>query len=106
MRARTLGALVVVFAGVVSVGTGCQNKVADENKQLWTQNRELQSSLSDKDEKLKAAPDPAQLAAMQKEIADRDQKIADLQNQLRTPTPSAGAQPGIEGIETSFDPKA
>jgi flagellar motor protein MotB len=103
MRAVTSFGILVVL---VAVGAGCQNKVADENKQLWQQNRELQSKLTDTDEKLKAAPDPAQVAQMQKDIADRDAKIADLQNQLRTPTPSAGAQPGIEGIETSFDPKA
>jgi flagellar motor protein MotB len=106
MRASQWSGTIIVLVGIASVGAGCQNKVAEENKQLWQQNRELQSQLTETGDKLKAAPDPAQMAAMQKDIADRDAKIADLQNQLRTPTPSAGSQTGIEGIETSFDPKA
>ena len=58
---------------------GCQSKILEENKSLWAQNRELQAQLADSNERMKAAPDSAQLASMQAEIAKRDQGIADLQ---------------------------
>ena len=83
---------------------GCQNKVHDENQALWRQNRELQDRLAQSDARLRTAPDSSQLQAMQNEIAQRDQKIKELEGQLRQPT--AGSDPGIAGIETSYDAKA
>jgi outer membrane protein OmpA-like peptidoglycan-associated protein len=78
--------------------------VADENKRLWQQNRELQARLSESEARLRTAPDPNQVAAMQQEITARDQKIAELEASLRAPTPNS--DPGIAGIETSYDPQA
>src|SRR3982751_5669416 len=72
-------------------GLGCQNKVQDENIALYNQNRELQAQLTDKDERLKAAPDPAQLASMQREIADRDAKINELRASLNKPAAGSAA---------------
>jgi len=89
---------------LVLMAAGCQNKVADENKRLWQQNRELQARLSESEARLRSAPDPNQLASMQQEIAARDQKIAELEASLRAPT--ANSDPGIAGIETSYDPAA
>lgn len=85
---------------------GCQNKVHDENLSLHQQNRELQAQLSEKEDRLRSAPDPAQLASMQKEISDRDARIRELQASLTRPAAGAPADPGLAGIETTYDAKA
>lgn len=102
MLALRIGSVAVGMLCLLAVG--CQNKVADENKRLWQQNRELQSRLSESEARLRSAPDPSQIASMQQEIASRDQKIAELEASLRQPT--TGSDPGIAGIETSYDPAA
>ena len=95
-----------VVGGVCLISAvGCQNKVHDENLQLHQQNRELQTQLSEKEDRLKAAPDPAQLASMQREIADRDAKIRELQMSLTKPAGGGAADPGLAGIETTYDRK-
>jgi len=92
----------LIGMGVLLCGlaAGCQSKLHDENKALWEQNRELQSRV---DENQGQA---GEVSALQGEVAARDAKIAELENQLRTPTQGAGAQPGIEGIETSYNAAA
>lgn len=96
MRIARMG----VLAAVISlIGMGCQNKIAQENRALWQQNRELQARLASE-----SAPkaDQAQLAALQQQLAERDAKLAELQNQLRQP--GAGqVEPQIANIETSYD---
>ena len=106
-----IGALLVVLVGLLSAG--CQSKLYDGNQELYRQNRELQAQKDAADAKLRSAADPAQLAVMQSQVADRekaiaerDAKIADLENQLRQPAPNAPADPGLAGIETSYDSKA
>lgn len=96
------------LAGIsIVTGLGCVNKVHDENIALHDQNRELQSQLSDRDDKLKQAPDSTQLSAMQREIAERDAKIRDLQTNLNRPTAGGGASdPSLGGIEATYDSKA
>lgn len=109
---RAASATAFITVGILS--TGCQNKLYEENLELHRQNRELQSQKDAAESKLRQAPDPSQLALMQGELAardrgisDRDAKIAELENQLRTPAPNAGpADPGLEGIEASYDKKA
>src|SRR5687768_7454492 len=91
----------MLVAALALVGTGCQNKLAEENKQLWQQNRELQARYGEAANQPKA--DPNQLNALQGEIAARDAKIAELETQLRAPTTGQAADPGLAGIETSFD---
>src|SRR5436190_13896856 len=103
--ARTTSTFIVSAMTLVSV-LGCQNKVHDENLALHQQNRELQAELTEKEDRLKAAPDPAQLAAMQKEISDRDSRIRELEASLKKPAPGAAADPALAGIETTYDPKA
>jgi flagellar motor protein MotB len=61
---------------------------------------------ADLEQRLGQAPDPATVTSLQSELASRDQKIKELEAQLRQPTPGAGPQPGIEGIETSYDAAA
>jgi chemotaxis protein MotB len=100
-----LGLRGVAIALLVLSAAGCQNKMYDENLALHRQNQELQDQLTAANEKLKTAPDPSQLSSMQSELAARDAKIQDLQNQLRQPPPNQPAEPAIAGIETSFDPQ-
>jgi len=96
-----------IAAVILSLGAvGCQNKVHDENVALHRQNRELQSQLSDTQGKLRTAPDPAQLQAMQQEIQMRDQKISELQTQLQQPAPGQQSDLGLSGIEVTRDEKA
>lgn len=92
---------------ILLTGSGCVNKVHDENIALHDQNRELQTQLSDRDDKLKQAPDSTQLSAMQREIAERDAKIRDLQTNLNRPAAGGGASdPSLGGIEATYDSKA
>lgn len=103
--ARTASTFVLAAVSLISAA-GCQNKVHDENLALHQQNRELQAQLSEKEERLKAAPDPAQLATMQKEISDRDARIRELQSSLTKPAPGTPADPALADIEATYDPKA
>ena len=91
----------MLVAALALVAAGCQNKLADENKQLWSQNRELQAKYNELATQPKA--DPNQVNALQGEIASRDAKIAELEQQLRQPAPGQPADPNIAGIETSFN---
>jgi chemotaxis protein MotB len=104
----TRNGLAALVATGLSLATtlGCQNKVHDENLALHDQNRELQTRLSAEEERLRQAPDPAQVTALQKDIADRDAKIAELQANLNKPAPGAPADPALAGIEAKYDPKA
>jgi chemotaxis protein MotB len=96
--------LIVAAMGIVAVGsTGCQNKLYEENKALRAQYLETQAKYNE----LASAPksDPNQVAALQGEIAQRDAKISELEEQLKAPTAGQAADPNLAGIETSFDEK-
>ena len=83
---------------------GCQNSLHDDNLKLHTQNRELQQRVRSLEGELGNRPDATQVAGLQGEIANRDARIAELEQQLKAP-PAAGEAPtpGIEGIETDFN---
>jgi outer membrane protein OmpA-like peptidoglycan-associated protein len=89
---------------------GCANKEMDaltkQNKELQSNYDRLRSENADLQSRLAAAPDASQLSTLQGEVASRDAKIKELEDQLRKPTPGAGDQPGIEGIETTYDAAA
>src|SRR4051812_20117660 len=68
MRLSRTFILPAITIALLVASSGCQNKLHDDNLALHQQNRELQTQLSEKEDRLRAAPDPAQLAAMQKEI--------------------------------------
>ena len=118
LRTR-LAAAAIAGAAIVSVGTGCQDKVRDENMAFHRQNNELQARNRELENQLKTQQDSsAQVQQMQQELADRDAKIADLQNQLRTPAPAPAPDPGaaavpvqqtdpsLAGIEVTRDDRA
>jgi outer membrane protein OmpA-like peptidoglycan-associated protein len=107
MRNSWMGVIIVAMA---LLATGCQSKVADENKALWEQNRQLQAKLTE----TAAAPktDNAQLASLQSQLAERDQKLAELQTggavaagqpRQLIPVGVESPHPGIAGVETSYD---
>jgi outer membrane protein OmpA-like peptidoglycan-associated protein len=90
---------------------GCQNKLHDENELLWKQNRELQSQLTESQNRNRNAPppgDPNQVAQLQGEIQKRDDKIAELQAQLSKPAPNTPAEDSnlLKGIEVTKDSAA
>jgi flagellar motor protein MotB len=93
--------MLVLAAAAALTGMGCQNKLADENKALWQQNRELQAKFAEASSAPKV--DPTQVNALQGEIAQRDAKISELEAQLKAPAPGEKPDPQIAGIETSFD---
>jgi len=91
---------------VMLVGVGCQNKVAEENKRLWQENRDLRSQSTDLQGQLRSAPDPAALAQMQSDLAARDAQIAQLQDQLRKPAEGQPADSDLAGITVTRDDRA
>ena len=97
------GMLVAAMTLTTVAGAGCQNKLAEENKQLWQQNRELQAKYGEAANQPKV--DPSQVNALHGEIAARDAKISELEAQLRQPTtgPSAPSQTQLAGIEATMD---
>ena len=99
MGTARMGLFALALVAIAAVG--CQSKMHDENRALWQQNRELQARLASESSQPKA--DPAQLTQLQSEIAERDAKINELQNQLRQPAPGEAADPNLAGIETSYD---
>jgi chemotaxis protein MotB len=104
IRSRIL--IVVLFCGVAC---GCSSSgMQDQNAALLQQNQDLQARLDADNARLRQAPDPSQLAAMQAAIADRDKQIADLQSRpqlasMTTPAPDPAPVRSIAGLETSVD---
>lgn len=107
---RRLMSISATLISLVAFGMGCQSKMHDENLALHHQNRELQAQLSEEKNRPKTATadNSGQIAAMQSEIAQRDQKIAELQAQLNKPEPQATAEEGglLKGIEVTRDEAA
>lgn len=97
-----MSTLLVIFISMLSVG--CSGGIKGENAALKRENQELQARLADSERALRSAPDPSQLQRMQNEIGQREARIREMEAQLRTPT-GAGSDPGIAGIETSYDRK-
>ena len=86
---------------------GCQSKMYDENMALHSQARQLQENNKALQGELADRPDRAQLAALQGELAAKDQQIADLEAELseRLNAPDAAGVliPGIEGVGVTYD---
>ncbi|RYZ61371.1 MAG: OmpA family protein [Proteobacteria bacterium] len=97
-RMKMLG---LAVAGLSTVG--CQNALHDDNLKLHAQNRELQGRVDALEGELGNRPDASQVTGMQGELAARDARIAELEQQLRTQPKGEAPTPGIEGIETEYD---
>jgi len=105
MRMMTWGGLVLVSL----LAMGCQgNKPDEKNQALTAQNAELQKQLAAAQAQLAATPDARSLSALQQQLAQRDQEIAKLKEDAanRVATPAPANTPGLEGVETTFDPSA
>jgi outer membrane protein OmpA-like peptidoglycan-associated protein len=100
-RSRAI-VLVLSIAGMCSAG--CENKLHDENMELYRQNRELQADNTRLKQELGQRVDPAQVSQMQQQLAERDARINDLQNQLRQPAPGQGADNSLAGIAVTRNP--
>ena len=98
---RVIGALAVAVS--IAAAGGCQNKLADENKALWQQNRELQSKYAEAQSAPKS--DPAEVQQLQQQLAERDQRLAELQQKAAATQPSAASNdPAMAGVTKTFDP--
>ena len=98
MRIARMG----LFGALVSlIAIGCQNKLAQENRALWEQNREQQAKI----DALASAPkaDDAQTAALKQQLAERDAKLNELQTQATKPTEEAAVSTDSAGVKTSYD---
>src|SRR5689334_4791432 len=94
-RMGLLGALVSFVA------IGCQNKLAQENRALWEQNREQQAKI----DALASAPkaDDAQTAALKQQLAERDAKLNEIQSQATKPAEETAVSTDSAGVKTSYD---
>jgi flagellar motor protein MotB len=93
-----MGVLALMVIG--AAGTGCQNKLYQENLALHEQNRELQARLAAESNEPKA--DPAQISQLQSQLAERDAKLAELQNQLKQPAADQTSA-DVQGVEATYD---
>ena len=88
---------------------GCSSSSGPSKDDLVRENQELKARLADSERATQNQANPQQLAAMRAEIETREARIRELEKQLRTPepagaaTPAAPEDPGIKGIETSYD---
>ena len=107
MRTIRMGAVAATMAMSVLAAAGCKSSIHDQNLDLHTQNRELQEQLRQREAERDARLDPSALAAKDAEIAAANARAAELEKQLREPAPAQGGvaatDPGIAGIETSFN---
>jgi len=107
MRTIRMGAVAATIGLTLLAAAGCKSSMHDQNLGLHTQNRELQERNRQLEAERDARLDPSAMAAKDAELAKKQQEIADLQNQLRQPAPAQGGtaatDPGIAGIETSFN---
>ena len=100
-----------LLCGGLVAGTGCQNKVHDENQRLWQQNRELQARNEEQKAMMEAMsrqPAPAPQAPVAAAPTTRPAPMPEMSMTPTTPMPSGPAPqqaPGnIGGFDTQTDP--
>lgn len=98
-------AIVATLGLTALAATGCQNQMHEENLALHRQNKELQARTAELESQLSTRPDASQLDVVQQQLAERDAKIAQLQDQLRQPPPGQPAEKELSGIEVTRDVK-
>jgi outer membrane protein OmpA-like peptidoglycan-associated protein len=90
----------LIIAGMAAFGiVGSQSKVAQENRALWQQNRELQPRYAEAHSQPTA--EPAELAQLQAQIAARDQQLEALR--AKQPATRPAPEASIAGLQTSFN---
>ncbi len=94
------GAALVLACGILA---GC-NSDGPSRDELIMRTQQLRERLDEAERALQAAPNAAQYQAMQQELAQREARIRELEKQLRTPE-GGGTDPGLSGIETTYDRK-
>ncbi len=93
-------ASIVATLSLAALAVGCQDKkMAAQNKALWQENQDLTARLNDAESRLATAPDAGTFASLQSELAAREARINELEQALQQ------ENPGIDGIETSYDAK-
>ena len=96
----------VIGVGLLAmISGGCQNKVKQENDELWQQNRELQERNTQLEAQLRQAPDARTYAQLQSENQRLASEVAQLQENLRQ-QPAGAPTPGLEGIDAVYDAAA
>lgn len=86
---------------------GCQNQVYEQNRQLHAQNEELQSELNKLRQQKTAAPaDDTRVKQLEMMLAARDRELAQAREAATQPSAVAAPTPGIDGLSTTYDPKA
>jgi flagellar motor protein MotB len=100
-----------LLCGGLAAGTGCQNKVHDENQRLWQQNRELQARNEEQKAMMEAMNRQPQPAVQQQPVAAAPTtRPAPMPEVSMTPTPPAPSAPApqppgnIGGFDTREDP--
>lgn len=104
MRALRIGTIALGLLSLTAVG--CQNSLVKENDALHKQNRTLQSENDDLRSRLASAPNPADIQAREAELARRQAELDALQAQLQQQPAEQPADPGLNGITTTYDPKS
>ncbi len=101
------GSVTLGVAGFGLLTGGCQNAMYEENMGLHSQARQLQDNNQALIGELASRPDASQLAALEGELAAKQQQITDLERQLSERLNAPGSDglliPGVDGVEVSFD---
>ncbi|MDP9175003.1 MAG: OmpA family protein [Planctomycetota bacterium] len=98
MRMINLGLAALFVLGAL----GCQNKMDEQNQGLYEQNKELQVQLDQaRSRQTASTADPAAVATLKQQLADRDAMIAQLRSD--SARPAASPQPGMNGVDTTYD---
>ena len=102
-----VAAIGLFLASIVS--GGCQNSMYEENSDLHTQNRRLQSTLAEhrslvQQIEAEKASYAAAVAERDRALAERDQMIQDLQSKLNAPDVATGISPlGIDNVGVAMN---
>ena len=106
MRLVRIGLLAGWVVSMVGVGVGCQNKLAEENRQFREQNRELQAKLDERNA-LSQQPPPLGVEPIRPAEPPPRLVVAPTQPERAAPPPAPppAADP-LAGLDTSVDPVA
>ena len=90
-------------AVVLPLLAGCQSRLHDENLALYEENRQLRDQLEAGPSQVSTGIDAADYDALQRELAESQQLINALQNDLDAKFAQPSNLPDIAGVDTAFD---